>query len=61
MIYLKLTQFLQWRRGQHNVENLKLSRDCHENSKTHPKGIMFSYITWVIYVRNLSNALHTYP
>ena len=25
-------------RDEYNVENLKLSHDCHENSKTHPKG-----------------------
>ena len=25
-------------RGEYNVENLKLSRDRHENCKTHPKG-----------------------
>ena len=24
--------------GEYNVENLKLSRRCHESCKTHPKG-----------------------
>ena len=35
-------------RGEYNVENLKLSRDRHENCKTHPKGNFFLSIYFSI-------------
>ena len=31
-------------RGEYNVENLKLSRDRHENCKTHPNGFFFIHL-----------------
>ena len=34
-------------RDEYNVENLKLSRDRHENCKTHPEGKIFLSIYFV--------------
>ena len=35
-------------RGEYIVENLKLSRDRHENCKTHPKGNFYLFIYFSI-------------
>ena len=46
--FSRVFYLIRVKRGEYNVENLKLSRDRHENCKTHPKGNFFLSIYFSI-------------